>query len=84
MWKITSGPDGGVHIEDEVRFLRNRFTGQRERSGNARTPEHDTRRFDYKTPLGRASAGGRETVQIAGLKYRFWRSSGAEENVMRS
>ena len=40
-------------------------------------------RFDYKTPLERASAGGRKTVQIAGLEHRLWRSSGAEENVMR-
>lgn len=83
MWKITSGPDGGVRIEDEVRFLRNRFTGKRERSRNARAPEHDAVRFAYKTPLERASAGGRKTVQIAGLKHRLWRSSGAEENVMR-
>ena len=82
MLKITSGPDGGVHFAEELRFLRNRFTGPWESSGNARTREHDTGRFDYKTPLGEASGGGREAVQIARLERCLWKYSGPEENVM--
>jgi len=83
MLKITSGPDGDVYFDDEVRFLRNRFTGQRERPWNARTREHDTGRFDYKTPGKRASGAGRETVQIARLEHALWKSSCAEENVIQ-
>ena len=80
--KNTSGPDGRVQPEDELRFLRNRFTRQWEHPGNARRREHDPRRCDYRTLLGKASGGGRETVQIAGLERCLWRSSRARESVM--
>jgi hypothetical protein len=83
MLKITSGPDGSVHFGDELRFLRDRFTCQREQPCNTTAREHDTRRFDYETPLGRASGDGRETVQIAGLERCLSRSPGVEENMMR-
>ena len=64
--KITSGPDGSVSFEDDLRLLRNRFTCQKERLCNARTRDHDTSGFDSRTLLGRAFGGGRETVQNAG------------------
>jgi len=67
----------------KFRFLRNRFTRQRKQPRDAKPRPHDTGRFDYKDPLRRAARGGRETVQIAGLEDCFWRSSGAEVNVMR-
>ena len=57
--KITSGPDGSVYSDDEVRLLRNRFARQRVRPGDARTHEHGTRRADCKTPLGTAPGDGR-------------------------
>lgn len=83
MLKITSGPDGGVYFEEEYRFLGNPFTGQREHSENARTREHDTSRFDYRTPLRKVSGGGRETVQIAVREPCLWRFSSVEEKAMR-
>jgi hypothetical protein len=68
----------------KFRFLRNRFTSQWELSESATTREHDTGRFDYRTPFGKASRGGREGVQIAGLERCLWKSFSTEENVMLS
>jgi hypothetical protein len=81
MWKITFGPDRGVYLEEELNLTE--LLHAPKGSWDARIREHATRRLDSKTPLGRYSGDGRDTVQIAGLEGCFGGSSDAEQNPIR-